>query len=84
MTASKVGYLKPFMLEVKKMLKCSVSEVTMNKWQGCMIANIKKEEKGIPFLSSTWGAKKLLNCGLTGEEADSNATQIDLLLECVA
>ena len=56
----------------------------MNKWQGCIIANIKKEEKGIPLLSSTWGAKKLLNCGLTGEKADSNATQIDLLLECVA
>ena len=61
----------------------SVSEVTTNKWQGCMIAN-KKEEKWIPLLSITWGAKKLPNRGLTGEKANSDATQIDLLLEYVA
>ena len=85
MASSKVGHLKPFMLEDKKdALTRSVSEVTANKWQGCMIANIKKEEKWIPFLSSTWGTKKTINRGFTGEKATFDASQVDLLLEYVA
>ena len=43
-----------------------------------MIANIKKEEKWIPFLSpKTWKVKKSINRGFTGAEAAAQATQVD-------
>ena len=46
MVNTKAGHLKPFMIEEKKDgLNRTVSEVTANKWQGCILANIKKEEK---------------------------------------
>ena len=46
MSSSKAGQLKPFRIEEKKEgPDNSVSETTANKWQGCMLANIKKEEK---------------------------------------
>ena len=48
----------------------TISETTANKWQGCMIANIKKEEKWLPFLSpKIWQPKKITNRGLTGADA---------------
>jgi hypothetical protein len=61
--ASKIGQLKPFMIEEKKEgPHKTVSETTANKWQGCMIANIKKEEKWLPFLSpKSWKPKKTEN-----------------------
>ena len=47
-----MGHLKPFMLEEKKEgASRTVSETTVNKWKGCILANIKKEEKWIPFVS---------------------------------
>ena len=84
--ASKVGQLKPFMIEEKKEGPTrSVSETTANKWQRCMIANIKKEEKWIPFLSpKTWKVKKVATRGFTGDEAAANTTQVDALLEYVS
>ena len=73
--ASKIGQLKPFMLEEKKEgPNKTVSETTANKWQGCIIANIKKEEKWLPFLSpKTWGQKKATNRDITGGEAAATA-----------
>ena len=84
--ASKIGQLKPFMIEEKKEgPQKSVSETTANKWQGCMIANIKKEEKWLPLLSpKTWQPKKTLNRGFIGDEAVANANQVDMLLEYVS
>ena len=84
--ASKIGQLKPFMLEEKKEgPNKTISETTANKWQGCMIANIKKEEKWLPFLSpKIWQPKKITNRGLTGADALTSATQIDMLLEYVS
>ena len=54
-----------------------------------MLANIKKEEKWIPFLSpKTWKVKKSTNRGFTGAkaaaEAAAQATQVDMLLEYVS
>ena len=46
MASTKAGQLKPFMIEEKKDgPNRTISEVTANKWQGCILANIKKEEK---------------------------------------
>ena len=85
MSTPKAGQLKPFMLEEKKDAHSrSVSEVTFNKWQGCMLANIKKEEKWLQLLSTTWQSKKSENRGFTGADADSKATQVDMMLEYVA
>jgi len=62
MTTSKIGQLKPFMIEEKKEGPTrSVSEVTANKWQGCMLANIKKEEKWTTLIEKTWKTKKTEN-----------------------
>ena len=83
--SSKIGQLKPFMIEEKKEGPSrSVSEVTANKWQGCMLANIKKEEKWSPLIGKTWGLKKTANRGLAGATADADCAQIDMMLEYVS
>ena len=82
---SKIGQLKPFMIEEKKEGPSrSVSEVTANKWQGCMLANIKKEEKWIILIDKTWKAKKNANRGLAGADAAATCAQVDLMLEYVS
>ena len=60
MTSSKVGQLKPFMIEEKKEGPDNViQEVTANKWNGSILANIKKEEKWVALISRTWEPKKV-------------------------
>ena len=82
---SKAGQLKPFMIEENKEGPSrSVSEITANKWQGCMMANIKKEEKWVPLMSKTWQPKKSANRGFTGATAADDSTQVDLMLEYVS
>ena len=83
---SKVGQLKLFMIEEKKEGPTrSVTETTANKWQGCILANIKKEEKWLKFLPpKTWKAKKTVNRGFTGAEAAADTTQVDMLLEYIS
>ena len=82
---SKIGQLKPFMIEEKKEGPGrSVSEITANKWQGCMLANIKKEDKWVPLLSKTWKPKKTTNRGLVGGDAVADSTQIDAMLEYIS
>ena len=61
-----------------------MSEVTANKWQGCILANIKKEEKWISLLDKTWKAKKNANKGLAGADAAATCAQADLMLEYVS
>ena len=83
--ASKVGQLKPFMLEEKKEgASRTVSETTVNKWKGCILANIKKEDKWIPFVTKKWKPKKISNRGLEGNSAAADSLQIDTLLEYVS
>ena len=85
MSSSKVGQLKPFMIEEKKEGPSrSVSEITANKWQGCMTANIKKEEKWVPLMTKTWQPKKTASRGFTGASAADDNTQVDLMLEYVS
>ena len=85
MASSKIGQLKPFMLEEKKEgPNNTISEVTANKWKGAILANIKKEEKWVSLIPRTWEQKKTVNRGLTGTNAASKATQIDLMLEYVS
>ena len=61
----------------------AVSETTANKWQGCIIANIKKDEKWVPLIPKVWKPKKIKNRGF--EDIDvATATQIDLMLEYVS
>ena len=82
---SKVGQLKPFMLEEKKEgPENTISETTFNKWKGCMIANIKKEDKWLPLISLTWQGQKSAHRGFTGDDAASQSTQVDALLEYIA
>ena len=81
----KIGQLKPFMIEEKKEGPSrSVSEVTANKWQGCMLANLKKEEKWSPLISKTWEPKKTANRSLAGTTADADCAQIDMMLVYVS
>ena len=55
MASSKIGQLKPFMLEEKKEgPNNTISEVTANKWKGAILANIKKEEKWVSLIPRTW------------------------------
>ena len=85
MTTSKIGQLKPFMIEEKKEGPTrSVSEVTANKWQGCMLANIRKEEKWNTLIEKTWKTKKTENRGIEGAEAAATSAQVDLMLEYIS
>ena len=86
--ASKVGQLKPFMIEENKEGPTrSVSKTTANKWQGSILANIKKsckkEEKWVTLLDKVWSPKKTPNCGFPDTDT-TNAMQVDLLLEYVS
>jgi hypothetical protein len=82
---TKVGQLKPFMIEEKKEgPNRSVSEVTANKWQGCITANLKKEEKWVPLLSKEWKPKKVTNRGLAEPDSAATCAQIDMMLEYVS
>ena len=76
--SSKIGQLKPFMIEDKKEGPTnSVSETTANKWKGCILANIRKEEKWLPHISTSWAQKKVPNGGFTGVDAATKCTQVD-------
>ena len=83
--SSKIGQLKPFMIEDKKEGPTnSVSETTANKWKGCILANIKKEEKWLPHISTSWAQKKVPNRGFTGVDAATKCTQVDAMLEYIS
>ena len=58
-----------------------VSETTANKWQGIILANIKKNETWIPLLNKDWKVKKVANRGFTGAQAAETAVQVDQMLE---
>ena len=80
--AAKIGHLKPFMIEEKKEGPNQVvSETTANKWQGIILANIKKNETWIPLLNKDWKVKKVANRGFTGAQAAETAVQVDQMLE---
>ena len=68
------------MEEKKEGPRNAVSEVTANKWQGCMLTNIKKEESWLPLVNETWQPKKITNRGKTAEIA----TKIDSMLEYIS
>ena len=81
MAVSNVGQLKPLMIEEKKEgPNNTVSGVTANKWQGCMLANIKKEANRLPLIPLTWGPKKSTNRNFTGADAAANSSKIDAML----
>ena len=83
--ASKVGLLKPFHLEDKREGPAkTVTETTVNKWEGCILANIKKEEKWLKLIPKTWSNKKATNRGFTGTDSENDATQVDMMLEYVS
>ena len=83
--SNKVGQLKPFYLEEKKEgPQQTISEATYSKWHGCVLANIRKEEKSTPLLTKQWKPNKTVDHGLTGESATDHALQIDLMLAYIA
>ena len=83
--ASKVGQLKPFYLEEKKEGPSqTISDATFTKWQGCILANIRKEDKWAPFLTRNWGKKKDQNRGFDSDTAAADAQQVDLMLAYLA
>ena len=85
MASSKVGQLKPFMIEEKKEdPNTAVSEVTANKWKGSMLAIIRKEEKWAPLISKTWHPKKTAHRGFQGSDAANNSNLVDAMLEYVS
>ena len=71
------------MLEEKKEgAKQTVSETTVNKWEGCLLNNIRKEDKWLPLIAPTynWSQKKVIN---HGKDAAASAS-IDSMLEYIA
>ena len=75
--------IKPFVLEEKKEgAKQSVSEISVNKWIGCLLANIKKDEAWRPLAVAdiTWQQKRVAN---RGQEA-ATAQNIDAMLEYIS
>ena len=58
--------------------------MTANKWKGCMLANIRKEDKLAPLISATWQPKKINNRGFTGADAEAKCNLVDAMLEYVS
>ena len=84
MAPSKVGQLKPFLIEERREGPLnSISEATANKWQGNLTANIKKEENWIPLINATWSNKKTPNRGFPQEDTTS-ANYVQQMLEYVS
>ena len=72
MAPSKVGQLKPFLIEERREGPLnSISEATANKWQGNLTANIKNEENWMPLINATWSNKKTPNRGYPQEDTTS-------------
>ena len=83
--ASKVGQLKPFYLEEKKVGPAqTISDATFTKWQGSILANIRKEEKWAPFVTGNWEPKKVPNRGFNTATAAADAQNVDLMLAYLA
>ena len=63
--------------EMKEGAKQTVSETMVNKWKGCLLNNIRKEDKWLPFIAPTynWSQKKVIN---RGKDAAASAL-IDLM-----
>ena len=96
MANHKIGILKPFNIEDRKDSKSKVSEITANKWQGCLLQNIRKEPRWVPLLDLVWQQKKVQDRGVLARPAQpgppaveavppaSIAADIDALLEYVS
>ena len=83
--ASKIGQLKPFYLEDKKEGPSqTISDATYTKWQGSILANIRKEDKWTPFLTTNWSPKRIPNRGFNTNTAVADAKQVDLMLAYLA
>ena len=86
---AKAGHIKPFSLEDRKEGPDNkVSEVSVNKWQGCIIANVKREDKWHKFLpagdKSEWQPKKVTDRGFDGETKAVDALQLEVMLEYIS
>ena len=78
---TKVGVLKPFNIADRKDPDGRVSEVTANKWQGCILQNLSKEPNWIRLWNLTWEQKKVANRGVEGcEEAAGPPRSLQSLL----
>ena len=69
------------MLEEKKEgPKQTISETTVSKWEGCLLTNIRKEERWLPLIAPNyeWRPKKVANRGA------ATAASIDSMLEYIA
>ena len=83
MAAPKAATIKPFMLEEKKEgPRQVVSEISVNKWIGCVITNIKMETNWYPFTVTgySWDQKKVVN---QGKEDAGIAQNIEAMLEYI-
>ena len=86
--AGKAAHVKPFRLDDHKVGSNKLSEVIVSKWQGGILANIKKEDKWLVFLATgttpQWGLKRVADRGLVGDDKAATALQVDAMLEYVA
>ena len=81
---SKVGQLKPFLIEEKREGPLnSISEATANKWIGNLTANIKKDEQWLPLVNRSWGKKKISNRGFPAADTTS-ANHVQNMLEYIS
>ena len=75
---------KPYLLEdCKASPHDKITEVEFDRWQGVILANIKKNPKFLPILSTTWQKSSSVNRGLVDDEngtAAEKAKQVDALL----
>ena len=84
--ATKVDNLKPFCLEERKEgSNNKVSEVSVNKWQGYILTNVKKIEEWLKFLPKEdkpiWAQKKTPDRGF---DEGTDALQLNDMLEYIS
>ena len=76
--------MKPYKLDEKKISKPVLTSIDLAQWREIIVTNIKAEEDWLPFVDQTWGAHKVANRGLVGDNAAADAVKLQRMLAYIA
>ena len=81
---STMSKMKPYRLDDRKSSKSVLTEIDLAQWKEVILAHIKAEENWLPLVTRTWGAKKVANRGLAGDDPPGDAVKLEAMLAFIA
>ena len=86
--ANKTGIIKPFSIETLADDQGRVSDISVEKWQGNLLANMLRHDDWVKFVppgdSAAWRGKKVANRGYVGDGAAAKGRHLDAMLKYIA